>query len=169
MNENLRSDEAGEPSMRAGSPRKDVRASALVGAAGDDDDLCAGLAALSQLATGHMELADVLTRVAQLAVLAIPGADGAGLTSLEARHHDTIVASAPFAVEVDALQYGIEQGAVHHRCRRGSDRALRVVGHRRAVAALRPPGGSSRGAQCPVAAADNRGWGRRARARHTQT
>lgn len=79
-------------------------------AASEDHDLRTGLAALSQLATGKMELRDVLTRVAELAVFAIPGADGAGLTLLEAGHADTIVASAPFVADVDAIQYGIEEG-----------------------------------------------------------
>ena len=41
---------------------------------------------------------------------AIPGADGAGLTLLEEGHSDTIVASAPFVAEVDAIQYSIEEG-----------------------------------------------------------
>jgi GAF domain-containing protein len=81
-----------------------------IAAAGADDDLRSSLTALSQLATGQMALTDVLTRVAEFAVLAIPGADGAGLTLLEAGRHDTIVASAPFVVEVDAIQYGIAQG-----------------------------------------------------------
>lgn len=80
------------------------------GMTGAEDDLRSSLAALSQLATAHMELTDVLTRVAEFAVSAIPGADGAGLTLLEAGHHDTIVASAAFVVEVDAIQYGVEQG-----------------------------------------------------------
>lgn len=79
-------------------------------AANEDHDLRESLAALSQLATGKMELRDVLTRVAEFAVSAIPGADGAGLTLLEAGHADTIVASAPFVADVDAIQYGIEEG-----------------------------------------------------------
>lgn len=81
-----------------------------VEAAGDDDDLNASLAALSRLAIGQMELVDALTRVAEYAVLAIPGADGAGLTLLEKDDHDTIVASAPFVGQVDAIQYGIGEG-----------------------------------------------------------
>ena len=76
----------------------------------DHDDLRSSLGALSQLATGQMELQDVLTRVAEFAVRAIPGADGAGLTLIEAGHADTIVASAPFVSEVDAIQYGIGEG-----------------------------------------------------------
>jgi len=74
------------------------------------DNLQASLAALAQLATATMELPDALTRVAEYAVLAIPGADGAGLTLLETGRHDTIVASAPFVTEVDAIQYGISEG-----------------------------------------------------------
>lgn len=76
----------------------------------EDDDLRASLAALSQLATAQMELTDVLTRVAEFAVAAIPGAQGGGLTLLEKNHHDTIVATAPFVAEVDAIQYGIGEG-----------------------------------------------------------
>jgi GAF domain-containing protein len=78
--------------------------------AADDDDLQASLVSLSQLATGQMDLKDVLTRVAEFAVLAIPGADGAGLTLIEAGHSDTIVASAPFVSQVDEIQYSIGQG-----------------------------------------------------------
>lgn len=74
------------------------------------EDLRTSLVALAHLATGQMDLRDVLTRVAEFAVLAIPGADGAGLTLMEAGHADTIVASAPFVAEVDAVQYGIEEG-----------------------------------------------------------
>lgn len=79
-------------------------------AAAEDDDLRSSLGALSHLATGQMDLKDTLTRVAELAVLAIPGAEGAGVTLLEEGHHDTIVASAPFVSEVDAIQYGIGEG-----------------------------------------------------------
>jgi hypothetical protein len=95
----------------AGSlPGVGVAAGVRAQAASENPDLRASLAALSQLATGQMELKDVLTRVAEFAVLAIPGADGAGLTLLEAGHADTIVASSPFVAEVDAVQYGIEEG-----------------------------------------------------------
>lgn len=79
-------------------------------AASEDTDLRLSLAALSQLATGQMQLSDALTRVAEFAVQAIPGADGAGLTLMEKNRHDTIVASAPFVGQVDAIQYSIEEG-----------------------------------------------------------
>ena len=47
---------------------------------------------------------------AEFAVQAIPGADGAGLTLLEAGRGNTLVATAPFVSEIDAVQYGIGQG-----------------------------------------------------------
>ena len=76
----------------------------------DEDDLQASLAALSRLSTGRLNLEDLLVRVATFAVQAIPGADGAGLTMLEHDRADTIVASAPFVSEIDAIQYGIGEG-----------------------------------------------------------
>lgn len=75
-----------------------------------DDDLRASLDGLSRLASGRMELTDMLTRVAEYAVAAIPGADGAGLTLIETDRADTVVASAPFVAEVDVIQYGIKEG-----------------------------------------------------------
>jgi GAF domain-containing protein len=114
MNDYIRNtvDDPGCPPRAGAGPLDDdmSEAAVLAEAAGEDDDLRISLAALSQLATGQMQLGDVLTRVAEFAVQAIPGADGAGLTLLEAGHSDTIVASAPFVVEVDAIQYGIEEG-----------------------------------------------------------
>jgi Response regulator with putative antiterminator output domain len=95
-----------------GEPRPATAADAAIRAqaASEDDDLRRSLAALSQLATGRMQLGDALTRVAEFAVQAISGADGAGLTLLEEDRHDTIVASAGFVAQVDAIQYGIEEG-----------------------------------------------------------
>jgi putative methionine-R-sulfoxide reductase with GAF domain len=108
-NEPARSDP--RPTAGAHSLEADVsETAAQARAAVDDDHLQTSLAALSQLATGQLPLTDVLTRIAELAVLAIPGADGAGLTLLEQDHHDTIVASAPFVGEVDTVQYSIGEG-----------------------------------------------------------
>ena len=76
----------------------------------EDDDLRDSLRALSQMATGAMDLEDTLTRVAQFAVLAIPGADGAGLTLLENDRSNTIVTTASFVSEVDDIQYTLGQG-----------------------------------------------------------
>lgn len=79
-------------------------------AASEDDDLRTSLVALTRLAMGQMGPEDILTRVAELAVSAIPGADGAGLTLRADGQVDTIVASAPFVAEVYAIQYGIAEG-----------------------------------------------------------
>ena len=76
----------------------------------DDDDLQGGLIALATLATGQLSLEDTLTQVAGFAVNTIPGADGAGLTMLEVGRADTIVATAGFVTEVDAIQYSLGEG-----------------------------------------------------------
>lgn len=75
-----------------------------------EDDLREGLAGLSRLASARLPLEELLTAVAGFAVRAIPGADGAGLTLLEDDRADTIVATAAFVSEIDAVQYGIGQG-----------------------------------------------------------
>jgi GAF domain-containing protein len=79
-------------------------------AAAEEDDLAVSLAALSRLSTGRLSLEDLLTQVAKFAVRAIPGADGAGLTLIEADRADTIVKSAPFVKEIDDIQYGLGEG-----------------------------------------------------------
>lgn len=74
------------------------------------DDLQDSLARLSKLATGLLPLEDSLTRVAQYAVRAIPGAEGAGLTLLEESRSDTIVSTADFVAQIDDIQYSLGQG-----------------------------------------------------------
>src|SRR4029450_473289 len=74
------------------------------------DDLQDSLAQLGQLATGLLSLEESLTRVAQFAVQAIPGAEGAGLTLLEEHRSDTIVATAQFVTQVADIQYSLGQG-----------------------------------------------------------
>ena len=76
----------------------------------EDDDLAASLQGLSVLSAGRLPLTELLTRVARYAVQAIPGADGAGLTLIEHHRADTIVTTAAFVAEVDAVQYGLGEG-----------------------------------------------------------
>lgn len=76
----------------------------------EEEGLRSSLEGLSGLASNRLPLVELLTRVAGLAVQAIPGADGAGLTLLEEDHSDTIVTTADFVAEIDAVQYGIGQG-----------------------------------------------------------
>ena len=85
----------------------------------DEDDLHESLAGLSRLAPARLSLDSLLTRVAHYAVQAIPGADGAGLTLLEAGRGNTLVATAPFVSEIDAVQYGIGQGPCIMAAREG--------------------------------------------------
>ena len=75
-----------------------------------DHALTSSLAALGRLATGRLDLEDMLTRVAKYAVDAIPGADGAGLTLMEDSRADTIVATADFVRQVDDIQYTMGEG-----------------------------------------------------------
>jgi GAF domain-containing protein len=75
-----------------------------------DEGLAAGLAGLSHLIAGTSSLEKYLSDVAHLAVLAVPGAEGAGVTMIEAGTTDTIVASDPFVREVDAIQYRLGEG-----------------------------------------------------------
>ena len=78
--------------------------------AAEDDDLAESMAALSRLSSGRWDLEDLLAEVASFAVKAIPGAEGAGLTLLEAGRADTIVKSAPFVKAIDDIQYGLGEG-----------------------------------------------------------
>ncbi|GAA1430528.1 GAF and ANTAR domain-containing protein [Microlunatus lacustris] len=76
----------------------------------EDDDLRSGLDGLARLGLVRLPLEELLTRVAELAVRSIPGADGAGLTLLEEGRSNTIVATAEFVSEIDDVQYGIGEG-----------------------------------------------------------
>ena len=76
----------------------------------DDDGLEASLAGLSGLLTGPRPVQETLVRIAEFAVRAIPGAEGAGLTMLEDDRPQTVVASAEFVQAVDEVQYGLGEG-----------------------------------------------------------
>jgi transcriptional regulator with GAF, ATPase, and Fis domain len=76
----------------------------------EDEDLASGLASLARLSVTGSSLEEVLTDIASYAVRAIPHADGAGLTLLEAGRADTIVKTAPFVKQVDDIQYGLGEG-----------------------------------------------------------
>jgi GAF domain-containing protein len=80
------------------------------GALSRDAQLFSSLAALARLATEEISLATMLASVAEFAVRAIPGADGAGLTLLHDAAPATVVASADFVQEIDDIQYGIGEG-----------------------------------------------------------
>jgi hypothetical protein len=109
--------EVGEPGrdVQAGSEAPDRTAAERLA---EEEDLREGLTGLSRL-TNELQLEDLLTRVATYAVKAIPGADGAGLTMLEADRSDTIVATAPFVSEIDDIQYGMGQGPCITAAREG--------------------------------------------------
>jgi hypothetical protein len=76
----------------------------------DDDDLASSLEGLSGLLTGRLPLRDTLVHIAEFAVQAVPGAEGAGLTMLDGDRPQTVVASAEFVRAVDDVQYGLGEG-----------------------------------------------------------
>ncbi len=76
----------------------------------EDEALSASLTALTELSTATLDLTRMLTQVAKLAVWAIPGADGAGLTLLELDRADLIVKSEPFVRAIDNIQYSMGEG-----------------------------------------------------------
>ena len=86
-----------EPNVWPGRPRTGA------------DDLVESLGAPS-LSTSRSGLEDLLTRVAASAAQAVPGADGAGLTLIDPDRGDTIVKSAPFVEQIDAIQYRLGEG-----------------------------------------------------------
>lgn len=100
----------GAGSAAASGRRPDVSRSSQ--AAAGDAELRDSLAALSRLVQGQGQrgLEDMLRHVAEFAAQAIPAADGAGLTLVEDDRPDTVVATAEFVREVDAIQYGIGEG-----------------------------------------------------------
>jgi GAF domain-containing protein len=76
----------------------------------EEAHLAAGLEGLAGLLTGHSSLRESLVHIAEFAVEAIPGAEGAGLTMLEAGGPQTVVASAEFVRAVDEVQYRLGEG-----------------------------------------------------------
>ncbi|WP_327064388.1 GAF and ANTAR domain-containing protein [Kitasatospora sp. NBC_01302] len=100
-----------EPTARApGGSDAPVSGAAASRTPADDADLRESLAGLSRLASGQLDLRSLLTHVADFAMHAIPGADGVGLTLVEDGRADTIVSSAAFVRDVDAIQYRIGEG-----------------------------------------------------------
>lgn len=98
--------------------------------ASDDDfqGLATGLAGLSKLVAGSATLEELLTQVATFAMVATPGADGAGVTMLEAGRPDTIVASETFVTDVDAIQYRLGEGPCVSAAAKGSTTGSGALG-----------------------------------------
>jgi GAF domain-containing protein len=65
---------------------------------------------LAQLAAASLPIRTMLTKVAEYAVLAIPGAEGGGLTLIAEDGAETLVYTTQFVSDVDAIQYGLRQG-----------------------------------------------------------
>lgn len=76
----------------------------------DEEDLVAAIDAVSGLLADSLDLEPLLTRVAELAVKAIPGADGAGMTMLDSQQPKTVVVSAEFVQQVEEIQRRFDEG-----------------------------------------------------------
>jgi GAF domain-containing protein len=113
------SDDNAESAPSADDPNQETVAGAAERRFAEDEDLRDSLMGLTQLASDRLPLEALLTQVADYAVQAIPGADGAGLTLLEQDRADTIVATAPFVAEIDDIQYGMNQGPCISAAREG--------------------------------------------------
>lgn len=76
----------------------------------EEAHLASGLEGLAGLLTGLRPLRETLVQIAEFAVEAIPGAEGAGLTMLEVDGPQTVVASAEFVQVIDEIQYRLGEG-----------------------------------------------------------
>lgn len=75
----------------------------------DDVDLHAGLSGVAAIISGGRGVGEILGDVAEFAVQAIPGVDGAGVTLVDTSHGtprpETWAATAQFVRDIDAVQY----------------------------------------------------------------
>ena len=76
----------------------------------ESDDLSKSLTELSQLLTGGRHLNATLASVAEFAVRAIPGADGAALSVLDRGRPQSIGVSAPFMQGIEDMQSNLGEG-----------------------------------------------------------
>src|SRR5664279_2864531 len=77
----------------------------------NNEHLSLAISGVSGLLAGALDLDVLLTRVAQYAVQAIAGAEGAGVTMFGAQSHTTtFVASDEFVKTVDEIQYKLNEG-----------------------------------------------------------
>lgn len=68
----------------------------------DEVDLHAGLSGVAGIVAGARDVSEILREVAEFAVRAIPGADGAGVTLMQPRQWSV---TASFVEEIDVVQY----------------------------------------------------------------
>jgi GAF domain-containing protein len=76
----------------------------------EDDEVRAGLAALTQFLVGGSSVADTLQRILDLAADAVPTARYTGLTMLVEDRVETSVFTDPDVVEIDQAQYAVGNG-----------------------------------------------------------
>ncbi len=79
-------------------------------APGDRAGLKESVAALSRFVVSEKSLSESLTRVAELSLRAVYGADGAGVTWVEMGEPTTVTAAGDFARRIDEIQYALDEG-----------------------------------------------------------
>lgn len=105
-----RDDSAGKQEIVGSVDGAHGRGDVFASAEEDIDELRESLTSLSHLTLNALTLPEMLTHIAEFAVRAIPGADGAGLTLEHGDRRDTVVATDDFVVEVDTIQYTLGEG-----------------------------------------------------------
>ncbi len=98
------------PSGDTAHARRPPGVADVAGVEESEADLREALEGLSRLALGDRPLESSLHRVATLTVLAIPGAQGAGVAMLEEHHPETVCVSDVFVQRVDDIQYRLGEG-----------------------------------------------------------
>lgn len=83
------------------------------------DDALRELAALSGIALEHEELKTALEGICRIAVRAVPGADGASLTTISVKGPDAVASSDPWAADLDEMQYDEHEGPCLDAARSG--------------------------------------------------
>jgi GAF domain-containing protein len=84
----------------------------------DSGELREGLAVLSSLIVGDQTLPETLRQVADIAVRAVYGTDGAGVAWVVERRPSTLTATADFVHLIDEAQYRLNEGPCLEACDR---------------------------------------------------
>jgi hypothetical protein len=100
----------------------------------DEDDLQAALLGLSRLVAGSDPLEALLTQVAEFAVRAIPGADGAGVTMHNDGRSSMVTASGPVRRRCRRYSVRPRRGTLHQCCRATAHCQVWFARRREAVA-----------------------------------
>ncbi len=100
---------------------KDTTANPEEGAGRSGRDWLQAVAELGRIVFGETPLEEVFSRVAAVAVEAMPGADAVSVTVLRGEHPQTLAFTADFAMDLDESQYTAGDGPCLAAARTGQD------------------------------------------------